>query len=124
MFVICIEAIMYLLLYNLHECTFKPCNLGNVFQNSSIPVNIQSSTFRLFKWFTVQKMETGYTSPNVKSTAFVKITKRISKCLMSPLYIKKLTFFTFVQILYEYIIYYIILYEYYMNYILSIISIY
>ena len=72
MFVICIEAIMYLLLYNLHECTFKPCNLGNVFQNSSIPVNIQSSTFRLFKWFTVQKMETGYTSQNVKSTAFQK----------------------------------------------------
>ena len=23
MFVICIEAIMYLLLYNLHDCTFK-----------------------------------------------------------------------------------------------------
>ena len=43
---------------------------------------------------------------------------------MSPLYIKKLTFFTFIQILYEYIIYYIILYEYYMNYVLSIISIY
>ena len=71
--VICVKAIIYLLLYNLHDCIFKPCKLGNMFQNTSISLNIQYSTFLLFKWVTFQKMKTEYAPLRVKSLAFQKI---------------------------------------------------
>ena len=37
-FVICVEAIMYLLLYNMHDCTFNPNKVG-LFEGSFIHIS-------------------------------------------------------------------------------------
>ena len=92
MFVICVEAIIYLLLYSLHDCTFKPCKLGNVFQNSSISVNVQSSTFQLLKWLTFQKMETEYTPQIVKSLTSQKIKIKYTSHKVAILFSYQLIF--------------------------------
>ena len=55
LFVICVETIIYLLLYNLHDCTFKDSTLGS---KGNVSYFIPKSLFLRYSYIEISKHET------------------------------------------------------------------